>query len=86
MITILTNINIAKPKGCPIGFQYNLAIYILPAISNEQKQGGQKVSKYLRQDVLVILWDKGYQMTNIPAMLKITPIAAPEMPLSKIRG
>ena len=41
-------------KDCPTGFQYNLAIHILPAISDEQKQGGQKVSKYLCQDTLII--------------------------------
>ena len=86
IITIATNINIAIPKGCCTEFQYNLAIYILPAIRNEQNKGGQKVSKYFRQGALVIFLDNGYQITNIPAILKITPIAAPEIPINTIKG
>ena len=46
----MENIDIPTTKDCPIGSQYNLAIYILPAISNEQNKGGQKVSKYLYQE------------------------------------
>ena len=64
-----------------MGFQYILAIYMLPAMNNEQNKGGQNVSRYFRQDALIIFWDNGYHITNIPAILKITPTAAPEIPL-----
>ena len=83
---MVTNTNIAIPNGCCIGFQYNLAIYILPAMNNEQNKGGQSVSMYFRQGALVTFWDNGYHMTNIPAILKITPIAAPEIPINTIKG
>ena len=79
-------VKIATPKGCFIGFHNIFDKYKIPIINAEQNIGGQKASIYNLQEALVIFLDKGYQMINILSILKITPIAAPEIPQYTIKG
>ena len=82
----------AKNTDMPIAtgslpeLKYQLNKQMLPAMTRELNKGGQIASVYFCLDASVIFLENRYQTKSIPAMLRITQTAAPEIPTFTVIG